>query len=252
MFDCFREIVTMDFEFYGSDGDRPTPICYVAHEQRSGGKHKLWRDQFGPAPLPPIRPDVLVTAYFASADLNCYRVIDWPMPARILDPYTEFRAITCGLKPPASGHGLLGALSYFGLGGISAGEKKYWRDLILTGGPWNAEQQAGIQTYGEEDIDALDRLLPLFAPHIDLYRAVGLRGRYMRAVSAMEHNGVPIDVHGWRLLQAHWTNIQDELVRDIDRDFGCFEGPDLQAEIVRAVSVAARHFVLAADGQRRA
>ena len=30
MFDDFREVVVMDFDYYGADGDRPTPLCYVA------------------------------------------------------------------------------------------------------------------------------------------------------------------------------------------------------------------------------
>jgi hypothetical protein len=36
----------------------------------------------------------MFVAYFASAQINCYRVRDWPIPRRILDPYVEFRALT--------------------------------------------------------------------------------------------------------------------------------------------------------------
>ena len=32
----FREIWCVDFEFHGGDGERPIPVCYVAHEVRSG------------------------------------------------------------------------------------------------------------------------------------------------------------------------------------------------------------------------
>ena len=41
VFDCFQEIVAADFEFCGGDGDRPNPVCYVAHELRSGRKHRV-------------------------------------------------------------------------------------------------------------------------------------------------------------------------------------------------------------------
>ena len=44
-----------------------------------------------------------------------------------------------------------------------------------------------------EDVAALERLLPAMLPKIDLPRAL-LRGRYMAAAAAMEHNGTPIDV----------------------------------------------------------
>src|SRR5205807_4951223 len=32
--------------------------------------------------------------YYASAELGCYRVLGWPTPERILDPFCEFRART--------------------------------------------------------------------------------------------------------------------------------------------------------------
>ena len=35
--------------------------------------------------------DVLFVAFYASAELVCYRVLGWPMPERILDLYVEFR-----------------------------------------------------------------------------------------------------------------------------------------------------------------
>jgi DNA polymerase I len=70
---------------------------------------------------------------------------------------------------------------------------------------------------------ALERLLPAMLPKIDLPRAL-LRGRYMAAVSAMERNGVPIDLDTLNLLRAHWTGIQDQLISDIDADYGVFEG----------------------------
>jgi len=104
MFDDFREVVTMDFEYHhggggvGDDGNRPISVCYVAHELRSGRKHRVWQDQFGPAPPHPVDDDVLVVAYTASADINCYRVLGWPIPANVLDPYVEFR-----LRPSAAG-----------------------------------------------------------------------------------------------------------------------------------------------------
>ena len=59
---------------------------------------------------------VLFVAYYASAELGCYRVLGWPMPERILDLFTEFRHRTNGLPTPA-GATLLGALTFFGLDG---------------------------------------------------------------------------------------------------------------------------------------
>jgi hypothetical protein len=61
-------------------------------------------------------------AYYASAELGCYSALGWPMPERILDLFTEFRARTNGLDTLA-GNSLLGALASFGLDGMGAAEK---------------------------------------------------------------------------------------------------------------------------------
>jgi hypothetical protein len=37
----------------------------------------------------------------------------------------------------------------------------------------------------------------------------------MAAASAMETNGVPIDVPTLEMLRAHWTNIKEQLITDI-------------------------------------
>ena len=75
---------------------------------RAGRTIRLWRDQFGPVPPYPTDSNTLFVAYYASAELGCHRVLGWPMPARILDLFTEFRDRTNGLTTPA-GAGLLGA-----------------------------------------------------------------------------------------------------------------------------------------------
>ena len=66
-------------------------------------------------------------------------------------------------------------------------------------------------------------------PRIDLPRAL-LRGRYMAAAAAMEWNGVPIDVSTLSRLRQHWTDIQDDLIRTIDADYGVFEGRSFRAQ----------------------
>ena len=136
------------------------------------------------------------------------------MPARVLDLFAEFRDRTNGRATPA-GAGLLGALVYFGLDAVGATEKEEMRTLIMRGGPWSDDERGRILEYCESDVEALARLLPAMLPRLDLPRAL-LRGRYMAAAAAMEHNGVPIDVDMLGQLREHWTGIQDELIADID------------------------------------
>ena len=82
---------------------------------------------------------------------------------------------------------------------------------------------------------ALARLLPPMLRHIDLPRAL-LRGRYMAAAAAMEHNGVPVDVPLLGKLREKWDDIQDQLIADIDADYGVFDGRTLQGGSVRRMA----------------
>jgi DNA polymerase I len=218
----FAQIWAVDFEFNAHAGARPDPICLVARELHGGQIIRLWHDQFGPEPPYPTGADALFVAYYASAELGCHLALGWPMPARILDLYVEFRHRTNGGATPF-GRGLLGALAYFGLEHIGVTEKEEMQTLAMRGGPWTADERQALLDYCETDVDALARLLPAMASRIDLPRAL-LRGRYMAAIAAMEHNGVPIDVAALECLGKSWRCIQDQLIADIDTAYGVFEG----------------------------
>jgi hypothetical protein len=229
--DAFREVWLADFEFSAPPGERPTPVCLVAREFRSGRTLRLWQDDLLDCPDPPYPtgPDVLFTAYLASAELGCHRALDWPMPERVLDLYAEFRCLTNGLEPYC-GNGLLGALAWFGLDAMDATEKDAMRKLAMRGGPWSEYERRALLTYCEADVLALARLLPAMLPRLDLPRAVACRGRYMRAVARMEWAGVPIDTDILCRLRTDWESIQDRLIRSVDSRFGVFEGRTFVAE----------------------
>jgi hypothetical protein len=219
----------VDFEFVALPGERPVPICLVAHELRSGRILRVWHDQFGRAPPFPIGADALFVAYYASAELGCFRVLGWPMPARILDLYAEFRDRTSGLERPF-GSGLVGALAYFGLDIVGAAEKKEMQEA-LGNDTWQGRfGDEEILDYCERDVAALVRLLPAMLPRIDLPRAL-IRGRYMAAASVMEFHGVPIDVQMLTLLREYWTDIQHRLIVDIDARYGVFDGQCFRADL---------------------
>jgi len=142
----YRYVVAVDFEFEfnGHDGNRPRPVCMVAKELRSGEIWRLWRGQFGSTPFP-IGPETLIVAFMVSAEIGCFLALGWPMPARVLDLWVEFKNLTNGrwLGPPS----LVNVLQFYGLDTISGIEKREMQDLVLTGGPWSAEQQADILDY---------------------------------------------------------------------------------------------------------
>jgi DNA polymerase I len=206
----YREIWAVDFEFSAPPGERPEPVCLVACELRTGRKIRLWRDQFGPVPPYPIDADSLFVAYYASAEMGCHRALGWSMPARVLDLFTEFRDLTNGgrgLDGKFQKAGLLDALTYFGIDHIDAGEKTQMRSRFIAGNfdAWTPEEREAGLDYCETDVVALANLLPAMLPKLDLHRAL-IRGRYSgAAVSAMEHEGIPIDMSKFQFVMNNWA-----------------------------------------------
>jgi len=220
----FAQVWLFDFEFSAPPGERPKPICLVAWELISGRKMRIWQYRLLSMKTPPydIGKDSLFVAYYASAEMGCHLSLGWPMPANVLDLYTEFRNSTNGLTLPC-GKSLLGALKWFGLDGIEVFEKDSMRQLALRGGSWTTEERKALLEYCESDVAALAKLLPKMTPDLDIHRAL-LRGRYMKAAAQIEYYGVPIDTEVFGLLRNNWDLIQENLIAQIDSDYGIYEG----------------------------
>src|SRR5260221_3488129 len=220
--DPFKQIWCCDFEFNTGTGDKPVPVCLVAHELRSRRTIRLWHNQFKSRPPYPTGPDSLFISFFANAEVGCHLALGWPVPVRILDLFVEFRNATNG-EDTLAGNSLLGALSHFGLDHMGAAEKKGMRDLVLRGGPWTLEERRAILQYCSTDVTPLPGLLSAMLRRIDFPRAL-YRGRYMAAVARMEFAGVPIDVELLDRLRSKWIDIQEGLIREVDADYGVYEG----------------------------
>jgi DNA polymerase I len=222
--EVFDQIWVCDTEYTVVAGGRPVPICLVARELRSGWELRLWQDQLAALPAAPFRTDsrALFVAYAVAAEFSVFHALGWAAPARVLDLFAEFRALTNGLNAP-SGAGLLGALVFHDLPAMDGAEKKAMRDLAIRGGPFTDDERQALLDYCAEDVDALERLLPRMLPKVDVPRAL-LRGRYGWAVAAMEHRGVPVDVQMFEHLRGKWEHIQEALVSEVDQRYGVFEG----------------------------
>jgi hypothetical protein len=241
----YKHVIAADFEFNfgGHAGEIPRPVCMVAQDLCTGQEWRLFEGDFGPIPPFPIGDDAVFVAYYASAELGCFRALGWPMPVNIIDLFVEFRDRTNliaqrrkpGVKPP--GASLIDALSYFGLDTIGAIEKDEMRSLVLRGGPYTEEEKRRILDYCASDVAALRRLLPAMLPQLDVLHAM-LRGRYMAAAAAMEYVGVPIDTVVLGLLREHWTDIQDDLIAAIDAQYHVFDGRTFKVDWWAAYLVA--------------
>lgn len=233
MLSRFSEIWFVDFEYEAKDGECPRPICVVAREYFSGKVIRLFEEELWSRVSPPygVGKESLVVAYFASAELGCHLALNWPSPENVLDLYVEFRTLTNGLTLAAGGS-LPGALQYFGLEWVSSLVKDSMRQLALRGGPWSEGERQALLGYCESDVRALASLFDRMLPQLDLPRAL-LRGRSMKPVALMEAAGIPVDVSAFATLRSNWKKIQDDLIAEMDRGFGVYEGRSFRADKFR-------------------
>ncbi len=219
----YAEIWVVDFEYTAPDGCNPRPVSMVGVEYWTGRKIVLWRDELEAMAHAPfdIGPNSLVVSYYAPAEMACFLSLGWELPDHVLDLYAEFRSMTNGLVLPA-GNGLLGALKYYGIGCMAEAEKDANRALILRGGPFTPEDKVRILLYCAADVDGLVSLLGAMEGGLSPLSL--LRGRYMKAVARMERLGLPIDVESLDRLRTGWPGIVEGLVRQVDEDFGVFDG----------------------------
>jgi hypothetical protein len=218
-FASFSEVVLCDFEYYTSNEvNAPllVPLCACAKELRSGRKFRLWGTELKRSGPPWAHgPNDLFCSYNAPAELGCFLELGWPLPRWILDLCIEHRQLANGVLAKHLPRDLLAAMRYHGLNGIEVVEKQCWHKLILTGGPFDAEQRVGILDYCWTDVAALEELLPAMLrsmPH-DLERAL-FRGRYTIPITHIMRTGIPIDVKTWRCLYEKREDIQREVVVD--------------------------------------
>ena len=229
----FDEIWFPDFEYRNSDGEHPEPVYLVAWELRTGRRVYLGRDEMGASPPYDISPRALFVFFAADADLECHLSLDWKFPANVIDLRPEFlQVINVTPRPPRDKKeawgSLLHASTYYGLDAIDAAEKEQWRELILRGGPYTAEQWEAIKNYCEGDVRATVRLAfaMIQRGHIPLDHRFNLcrhRGRCMRATARMEFTGVPIDLERYDRLLPQWEPMRMRLIESLGKAYGVYD-----------------------------
>lgn len=218
-----KGIWVWDFEYRTDENFLPIPVCMCAKELLTGKVIKLWLEGT-PTSCPDfVTTDAIYTAYNASAELGCHKVLGWPFPSKILDLYIEYRNITNGKTPPKTPKKLLNALEWFGTDGMAAIEKKSFQDRILKGPPYSDEEKVAILDYCLEDVVATEKLLSRMLPKINLGQAL-IRGKYMQAVAEMFHTGIPLDITLKNRLSLYWDQMKLQLIAELDEGFGVYEG----------------------------
>jgi hypothetical protein len=239
----FRKILAVDFEYCGADGELTDVVCMVTQDLQSGEVNRYWQRDLLKMKTPPFETggDVALISYFAPAEVQSMLALGWDIDVPVIDLFAEFRCQTNG-NPNVGRKSLIGALQFFELDHLIPEEKDSMRNLILSGGPWSKPQRSAILDYCQQDVVALGPLLNAMlrnAPWSELqFNQALLRGRYMKAVGAMQHRGIPIDLGMLDKLDANWEKIKLNLIENVDAQYcvyvdGCFKEALFQSYLAR-------------------
>jgi len=223
----FRKFYAVDFEYSGSDGEIPSVVCMVVQDLRSGEVIRHWQGDLQNMKTPPFETgeDIALVCYFAPAEVQSMLAMGWGLDVSIIDLFAEFRCQTNG-NPNVGRKSLVSALQFNGLDHLIPEEKDSMRDLILSSGPWSKGQRSAILAYCEQDVVALGPLLNAMLKRVPWsglqLNQVLLRGRYMKAVGAMQHRGIPFDLDLLNTLNANWDAIKLKLIAKVDTQYGVY------------------------------
>ena len=214
----------IDTEYVAPRGEHVIPVCLVARELFTG---RCIREFFEPGqqyvnPLP-VDQKALFVSFSACAEWSAFRSLGWELPKWILDLAIEFRNETANKTPPRGipvwKLSLLEAMAFYKLDHMAGATKKSMRDRILRGHPFSAQEREEILLYCEEDVLALEMLLPTMQRGIELPYAI-FRGVFTRAASAIEWNGLPVDTENYRRLLSCREKVKLKLVEGYESAHG--------------------------------
>lgn len=208
----YTAINVIDAEYSAGNGQRPTPVCICCHELISGVQYKVWTYGKAEKIQPPWSDgkDVLTVCFYAPAECGFYISMGWKLPNKILDLFSAYSWFANGKSMRTGGRSLLAAMSSFGLNAIEAGEKESWRNMII-GLDWEEDDIPGIMGYCMEDVTATGKLLRKMIPYIDFNREL-IRGEYMKGLSMIEQQGIPIDTVTLDRIKEAWPHLKEKLI----------------------------------------
>lgn len=229
-----QRVIALDFEFRPIEGVEGNPlevICGVFKDITSGLSVRLWQEELLQHKLPPLCSgnDITLVAYYAPAEMSCFRALGWPQRYKIIDLFAEFRVLTNGILPRDQ-QSLIAALTYYGGRPLDQSHKELMRNLALRGGPYSEQERLALLDYCAQDVEMTHALYLAMIQSIDHPRAL-IRGAFCIPLSEMEAHGSPLDYQLLQELRHSWDAIKARLIDSIDQDFHVYESGSFKEEL---------------------
>lgn len=227
--DRFPEIWIFDFEFRANDGNRPTPVCMVACEIRSGRMLEFLEGEFPSAN--PFPDDALVAAFASAADLGCFLALDWSMPKNVMDIRAEYIVETGRVRD-----GMLEACKRMSIpvAADAKEEKNKWQTLIMSQETYTSDELDGILEYCRSDVryesNLFARLARVGLPAKDEMAAERMidvdpalmRGQYTVEVARMEWRGLPLDAATSQTIKKSKIKVRQSILAKLGQTYPFF------------------------------
>ena len=221
---------SVDYEYIPLDDGGLDVVCGVAKNLRTGESVRRWRDEMGRAPFFDCGPNTVLIAHNAQAEMEAHLAMGWPFPRNVICTYAEHMLDTNGADVPVSPDArgsLLAALKCNDLPARHATEKSSAIARILAGPPYSAEEKLEILDYCQQDVDDAAALFEvlwdgLSAENPRYLAQALLRGEYCKAMAAMTHTGLPVNVPLHDALVENWPNIRRAQIDSVSH-YGIFD-----------------------------
>jgi hypothetical protein len=137
----------------------------------------MWIDELRHYIKPPFDTEASVfVAFNATAELQCFVELGWPMPRHVVDLWVEYRAITNGKRRRKDQTRLIDALTYYGCDHIGAVEKSEMQQLAMRGPPYTEAEKQALLEYRRSRFPESGSPTGFTARHTTRQRVAGVRG----------------------------------------------------------------------------
>lgn len=199
------------------------PRCIVAVDVSNGVAQEEWIERGTSSILMSgISSEALVVPFGTPAELVSDGIFRTRSFSNVVDCGVETRNKTNGVMD-AKSVTLKSACAHYNVEVGGTRQPDHIRELLRSGGPYIKSDQSALLCYVAGRAHALARLFRAMSSSIDWGPAL-IRGRYGQAAAAMEATGIPLDVSALRSLLENWERIRTELIEDVNREFGVYEG----------------------------